>query len=209
MILVGLIILASAPYLRIQVTDPPPGGATLAGLMEFQRSSDEMTGMTATADEIATWSPLADLHVAGIPVTTQVDYALVHANPHLAVDARTHRVTEETVRVWADAPGQRVPFLRQWYPGWTATIMDPETGAIIEQFPLTPEDTRPPYGLLNVPVPEGDFLLRISFEDTLIRKIGNTISMVTLLLLAGLMIWDVFARKRPRNSLDSEGRPKS
>ena len=209
LILVGLIILASAPYLRIQVTDSPPGGATLAGLMEFQRSSDEMTGMTATADEIATWSPLADLHVAGIPVTTQVDYALVHANPHLAVDARTHRVTEETVRVWADAPGQRVPFLRQWYPGWTATIMDPETGAIIEQFPLTPEDTRPPYGLLNVPVPEGDFLLRISFEDTLIRKIGNTISMVTLLLLAGLMIWDVFARKRPRNSLEPEGHPKS
>ncbi len=207
LMLAGLMILASAPYLRIQVTDPPPGGATLAGLMEFQRSSDEMTGMTATADEIATWSPLADLHVAGIPVTTQVDYALVHANPKLAVDARSHHVTEETVRVWSDAPDQRVPFLRQWYPGWIATIMDPETGVILEQFPLTPEDTRPPYGLLSVPVPEGDILLRISFEDTPIRKIGNAISIGALFLLAGLMIWGIVLQKR-RRTATSGGSPK-
>ena len=188
LLLAGLIILASAPYLRVEITDPPPGGATLAGLMEFERSADEMTGMTSTAQEIATWSPLADLHMAGIPITTQVDYGLVNANPNLAVDARSHGVMEETVRVWAGAPGQRVPFYRQWYPGWTATIMDPDTGEVLQRFSLTPEDTRPPYGLLNVPVPEGDSLLRITFEDTPVRKVGNAISFLAVLLIAGLLI---------------------
>ena len=188
LLLAGLIILASAPYLRVEITDPPPGGATLAGLMEFERSSDEMTGMTITAREIAAWSPIADLHMAGTPLTTQVDYSLVHANPDLAVDAQSHSVMEETVRVWASAPGQRVPFLRQWYPGWTATIMDPDTGQVVQRFALTPEDTRPPYGLLNVPVPEGDYLLRISFEDTPVRKAGNAISILAALVVLGLLV---------------------
>ena len=188
LLLAGLIILASAAYLRVEITDPPPGGATLAGLMEFERSSDEMTGMTSTAQEIATWSPLADLHMAGKPITSQVDYGLVNANPNLAVDARSHRVMEETVRVWAGAPGQRVPFYRQWYPGWTETIMDPDTGEVIQRFPLTPEDARPPYGLLNVPVPEGDSLLRISFEDTPVRKAGAAISMLAALVVLGLFV---------------------
>ena len=196
LLLAGLIILASSPYLRVEITDPPPGGATLAGLMEFERSSDEMTGMTSTAQEIATWSPLADLHMAGIPVTTQVDYSLVHANPNLAVDARSHRVTEETVWVHADAPGQRVPFLRQWYPGWTATILDPDTGKVLDRFPLTPEDTRPPYGLLSVPVPEGEFLLRITFEDTPVRKAGNAISIAAFMVISGLILWSGWSAVR-------------
>ncbi len=202
LLLAGLIIFASSRYLNIQVIDPPPGGATLAGLMEFERSSDEMTGMTVTAREIATWSPLADLHIAGIPITTQVDYGLVQANPNLAVDARAHSVTSETVWVWADAPGQRVPFYRQWYPGWTATIMDPDTGRTLQRFALTPEDARPPYGLLDVPVPQGDSLLRISFEDTPVRKVGNAISLLTLILLLALLGWGGYryARRKDRDA---------
>ena len=210
LMLSGLIIFASSRYLNIQVTDPPPGGATLAGLMEFERSSDEMTGMTSTADEVAAWSPIADLHTAGLPVTTQVDYGLVQANPDLAVDAREHSVTAETVRVWAGAPGQRVPFYRQWYPGWTATIMDPDTGEVRQRFALTPDDTRPPYGLLDVPVPEGDSLLRISFENTPIRTIGNAISLLTVLLLLGLLVWGGVQRfRRVANPKSEIQNPKS
>jgi hypothetical protein len=196
LILAGLIIFASSSYLRIQATDPPPGGATLAGLMTFERTSDEMTGMTSTADEVATWSPIADLHMSGIPVTSQVDYGLVQANPHLAVDAREHSVTSETVWVWADAPDQRVPFYRQWYPGWTATIMDPDTGEVIDRFALTPDDTRPPYGLLDVPVPEGEHLLRISFENTPVRTIGNIISWLTVIVLIVLVVYHLYATRR-------------
>ncbi|NOX61139.1 MAG: hypothetical protein GXP42_04220 [Chloroflexi bacterium] len=191
----GLLVLGGAPYLRVETTPPPPGGATLAGLMEFQRSSDEMTGMTMTAQAIARWSPLADLYVAGLPVENRVDYSRVPQNETLAVDAREHRVDRELVRVYAKEPGQRVPFYRQWYPGWTATIMDPETGEVIERFPLTPEDTYPPYGLLNVPIPAGDHLLLISFEDTPVRRVGESISWLALALIVLLLLWSVLGRR--------------
>ncbi len=68
--------------------------------------------------------------------------------------------------------------------------MDPETGEKLERFALTPADTRPPYGLLDVPVPKGDHLLRISFEKTPLRTVSNLISMISvglwlLLILRG------------------------
>ncbi len=187
LLLAGLIILGSAPYLRIETPDPPPGGATLAGLMEFERSSDEMTGMTATATEVAAWSPLADLHMAGIPIDNQVDYSLVSENLGLDVDVREHQVDSELVWVHAEGSDQRVPFYRQWYPGWTATILDPATGAELDRFPLTEADTRAPYGLLDVPIPEGEHLLRISFEDTPIRRIGEKTSLAAVIILLLLL----------------------
>jgi len=196
LVLAGLIILGSAPYLRIETPDPPPGGATLAGLMEFERSSDEMTGMTATATEIATWSPLADLHMAGVPIDNQVDYSLVSKNTDLDVDVREHRVDSELVWVHAEGPDQRVPFYRQWYPGWSAFILDPTSGAELDRFPLTETDTRAPYGLLDVPVPAGEHLLRISFEDTPVRRLGEIVSLVALLVLVALLLWGVWSAIR-------------
>ncbi len=191
LVIAGLIILGSAPYLRIETPEPPPGGATLAGLMEFERSSDEMTGMTSTATEVAAWSPLADLHMAGIPIDNQVDYSLIRPNLDLDVDVREHRVDSELVWVHAEGPDQRVPFYRQWYPGWTATILDPDTGAELDRFALTEADTRAPYGLLDVPVPAGEHLLLISFENTPIRNLGTIVSILAIVGLIALFVCHV------------------
>ncbi len=197
LLLAGLLILGSSPYLRIQAEAAPPGGATLAGLMEFQRSANEMTGVTAAATEVPTWSPLADLHVAGQPITTQVNYSLVPQNDTLAVDAREHRVDGELLWVHAGGDGQRVPFYRQWYPGWTATLLDPETGQVRDRFALAQTDTYPPYGLLNVPVPAGDSLLRLSFEDTPVRRVSEWLSLAAVLVLVFLIGWQVRKNRRP------------
>jgi hypothetical protein len=157
--------------------------------MEFQRSADEMTGMTITAQEIPAWSPIADLHMAATPVTSQVDYSLTPQNETLAAHSIEHSVTGETLWVHAGTEGQRLPFLRQWYPGWTAAILDPATNAVLDRFALTPAHTRPPYGLLDVPIPAGDHLLRLSFEDTPIRRVAKLISLAALAALALLFIW--------------------
>jgi hypothetical protein len=188
LLLAGLLILSSAPYLRVQVIPPPPGGATLAGLMEFERSADEMTGVTITAQAIPTWSPLADLHMAGQPITTQVDYSRVPQNETLAVHAREHTVTREVVWVHAGREGLRVPFLRQWYPGWTARLFDPETGALRARLTLTPDHTYPPYGLIEVPVPPGDHILELRFEDTPVRRVGEMVSLLAVLVVCGLLL---------------------
>lgn len=188
LVLGGLVILGSARYVQAPIVDAPTGGATLAGLMEFERSANEMTGMTATADQVATWSPLADLHVAGIAVNNQVDYSLVNSNDKLVVDVQEHRIAYERAWVRALTEGQRVPFYRQWFPGWTATILDPDTGAILDRFALTPEHTRPPYGLLDVPVPAGDHILVLSFEDTPIRRVSKALSALSALLALALLL---------------------
>ncbi len=200
LLLAGLLILGSAPYLRVEIAPAPPGGATLAGLMEFQRSANEMTGMTMTAQEIPTWSPIADLHMAGAPVESQVDYSRVPQDQTLAVHSLDHSVSSETVWVHAGTEGQAVPFYRQWYPGWTATVLDPESGAVLDRFRLTPAQTLPPYGLLNVPVPAGDHHLRLSFEDTPIRRAGEILSLAALLLLALLLAWQVGRRGNKETS---------
>ena len=144
--------------------------------------------------------------MAGIPIGNQVDYSLVEANDNLVVDVREHRVDEELAWVRAIGEGQRVPFYRQWYPGWTATILDPDTGAVVDQFALTPEHTREPYGLLDVPVPPGDHLLRLSFEDTPIRKIGNLLSLATIFILALLLLWQIMRSYRGKKA-ETESTP--
>ncbi len=198
LLLSGLIILGSAAYVRVEIPPEPPGGATLAGLMEFERSSDEMTGMTSAAQEIATWSPLADIHVAGMPVENQVDYGRLKGNKRLAVDVREHRVDSELVWVHAEGEGQRVPFYRQWFPGWTATILDPDTETVLDQFDLTPDDTYAPYGLLDVPVPPGDHLLRISFENTPIRVISEMISLLAFAAIIALLAWSIIRNQKSK-----------
>jgi len=59
-ILTTLIILSSYPYLQAEITEPAEGPVSLAGLMRFQQSADEMTGSTAWVKEIPKWSPMAD-----------------------------------------------------------------------------------------------------------------------------------------------------
>jgi len=152
---------------------------------------------------VPTWSPLADLHVAGQPITTQVNYSLVPQNETLAVDGREHRVDGELLWVHAGREGLRVPFYRQWYPGWTATLLDPETGQVHDRFSLTQADTYPPYGLLNVPVPVGDSLLRLSFEDTPVRRVGKWLSLAAVLSLVFLLVWQVYKNRRTTTSQPS------
>jgi hypothetical protein len=123
---------------------------------------------------------------------------VVGENRNLDVDVREHRVDSELVWVHAKGSDQRVPFYRQWYPGWSATILDPDTGAELDRFPLTEADTRAPYGLLDVPVPEGEHLLLISFENTTVRSLSTALSWiaVTALILLVVLAWLKHRRDR-------------
>ncbi|MCD6291065.1 MAG: hypothetical protein J7M34_11225, partial [Anaerolineae bacterium] len=76
--LAALVVLGSYPYLNVQVSEPTPeqGPVSLAALMRFQRTADEMTGVTVWVDpeQRPHWGPLADVFVNGQDVQSRADY---------------------------------------------------------------------------------------------------------------------------------------
>jgi hypothetical protein len=183
-LLAGLALLGSYPYLRAEIREPAEGPVSLASLMRFQRVSDHMTGATIWTPQIPSWSPMADIWIKGGQVTTRVDYSGVPQTETLAVDSREMNATHELVWVYARDAGQQVRFYRFYYPGWRAYILDEKTRKVVQEAPIA---TTGPQGLITVPVPAGRHFLLLRFEDTPPRIIGSALSGLTLAGLALLL----------------------
>ena len=188
LILVALLVLGSLPYMRAELSQQE---VSLAGLMRFQQSADEMTGSTAWVREIPTWSPMAQLHVDRQPLTSRVDYTYLYQQAERAAHARTLelRSDRELVEVSAERP-TLLPFNIFYYPGWHAYLLDPETNAVVEELPIALRDK---YGLMTVRVPTGVSRVLLQFEATPVRKLGTaltlgSLALVGLLLLGGLVL---------------------
>ena len=212
---VTLILLSSYPYVQVQITEPAEGPVSLAGLMRFQQSSDEMTGSTRWVSEIPTWSPMADDYInqaqAGgpvKPVNTKVDYTAVDYD-QLIVGSVAHNTVMEKVYFCTDLnkeqkrcrprDDQRLIFNHFYYPGWRAYLLEEEHGDPVQELPIVPESpAESTLGRMTVAVPpvgEGYILLR--FEETPPRTIGRYVSLATLLALLGGAIWSVWQAGRP------------
>ena len=194
-ILVALLILGSLPYVQAQMSEQE---VSLAGLMRFQQSADEMTGSTAWVREIPSWSPMADYHIAGEPLTSKVNFDALYQQPGRA-HARTLAlgVDSELVEYSAERP-VLLTFNTFYYPGWHAYLLDPETDAVIEDLPIA---LRGKLGLMTVRVPSGVGRVLLQFEDTPVRKLGTAVTIGSLvlasaLLIAGLILRTGNSRKR-------------
>jgi hypothetical protein len=196
LILVALLVLGSLPYMRVEMSEQD---VSLAGLMRFQQSADEMTGSTAWVREIPTWSPIADYYIAGESVTTKINYDYLYRQQGRA-HARTLElhVDSELVEYSADR-SVLLTFNTFYYPGWHAYLLDPETDAVIEELPIA---VRGELGLMTVRVPEGVGRVLLRFEDTPIRKLGTAVTFASLalvaLLLLGRMAFKLGARRAGR-----------
>ena len=159
-----------------------------AALMRFQRTSNEMTGVTAWVDpdHIPIWSPMADEWVAGRPVNTKVDYSQVPQNDTLAVNAEGLGSDYEEVWYHAHADGQAITFNRFWYPGWKAYLLDAKQGRRIQELPVLREDG--PLARVVVPVPAGESYLLLRFEDTPLRTISRLVTYATLIFILLLLV---------------------
>jgi hypothetical protein len=115
--LAGLLLLGSYPYFRVEIREPTreQGPVSHAALMRFQRTSDEMTGVTAWVDPVQrpNWSPMADIWVQGGEVTTRVDYGQVPQTETLAVNSEDMGSAHEQIYFYAKDPGQTVTF--NWF----------------------------------------------------------------------------------------------
>ena len=190
-LLSALLLLSSYPYLQVEIREPTPeqGPVSMAALMRFQRTSDEMTGVTAWVDpeRRPLWSDMAELWVQGKPVTTRVDYSRVPQNETLAVNSEDAGTAHEQIFFYAAGAGQSVTFNRFWYPGWTAYLLDGKDGRPVQQLEVVREDG--PLARVVVPIPQGEGYLLLRFEDTPLRAAARWVTYATtiaLLLVAGL-----------------------
>jgi hypothetical protein len=188
LILIALLILGSLPYMRAEMSEQE---VSLAGLMRFQQSADEMTGSTAWVREIPTWSPMADYHIAGEPLTSRVDFDALYRQPG-RVHARTLelRTDRELVEYSAERP-VLLTFNMFYYPGWHAYLLDPETNATIEELPIA---LRGELGLMTVRVPEGVGRVLLQFEDTPTRKLATALTFGSLALIGLLLLGSLALR---------------
>jgi hypothetical protein len=201
--LAAVLILASYPYLRVEIREPAEGPVSLAGLMRFQQSSDEMTGSTAWVKEIPTWSPMADYYISQDqaggpvePVETKLDYSIFDYETFGASSVAHSTISEEIYYFNGRQMAQTLIFNHFYYPGWNAYLLDGEHGQRIEQIPITPEATGT-LGRMTVEVPPGSGYLLLIYEDTPTRILGGVISLATAaLLLIGGVVTLIMQRRR-------------
>lgn len=200
----ALVIVASYPLLRVQIVEPAEGPVSLAALMRFQQSSDEMTGSTAWVEQIPTWSPMADEYIrqerAGEPVrpvTSMVDYANVSYDKQIGfvVNSEARTTISEEVWYWSPLEGRRIVYNQFYYPGWKAYLLDGRHGAPVRELPVIPEEEGT-LGRMTVPVPAGEGFVLLRFEDTPPRTVGRALSLATVgALLAAAVAGGWMARR--------------
>ena len=194
-----IIILGSYPFLQIQITEPAEGPVSLAALMQFQRTADELTGITAVVDSVPTWSRTATYYLQQaeqnptgpiLPVATNLDNsdAQMDYSPtgHVADSIRHNSVMEE-VWYFSAVDDWSIIFDHFYYPGWRAYLLDGKDGNPLRELEIVPGEAIPeegiPSGRMTIPVPKGEGYLLLQFEDTAPRTIGKYVSATTVILL--------------------------
>lgn len=192
LILVVLLVLGSLPYMGAEMSERE---VSLAGLMEFQQSADEMTGSTAWVRQIPTWSPMADHHIAGKPLTSKVNYDLFYRQQG-RTQARTLELhtDSELVEYSAERP-VLLTFNTFYYPGWHAYLQSAETNEVIEELPIA---LRGELGLVTVRLPPGVGHVLLQFEDTPVRKLATALTLGSLVLIVLLLLGHAVFRTRKR-----------
>jgi hypothetical protein len=185
LILVTLVILGSYPYLQAEITEPAEGPVSLAGLMRFQQSADEMTGSTAWVKEIPQWSPMADNYIAGLPVESKLDQSTVPEGAEAAARdwSTTHEFVQYKAPIRDDKHFVRLTFNLFYYPGWRAYVMQKHDRGlgIVGEVKIEPEDG--PLGRITVEVPGNRRYLLLRFEDTSVRIWGKYTSLASVIIV--------------------------
>lgn len=194
------LILASYPYLRVEISEPVEGPVNLAGLMRFQQSSDEMTGSTAWVKAIPTWSPMADYYISQDqaggpvkPVDTKLDYTIFDYKTFGASSVAHSTISEEIYFFNSRSSPQTVVFNHFYYPGWNAYLLDGEHGARVQPLPVIPEATGT-LGRMTVQVPPGEGYLLLIYEDTPPRTVGGVMTLATIGVLLSTGAWLAWRR---------------
>jgi hypothetical protein len=190
--LVLLVILASYTYLTPQIIEPAEGPVSLAAMMRFMQSSDQMTGSMAWTHEVPTWSAFAEYVLTeGEAPDLKVDLAsLPKPRRRLAVDLQESTTISQKLWVHAEEEG-RIIFNIFYYPGWRVYILDGLEGPVVRELEVMPHGT---LGRSSVWVPVGEYYLLLRFEDTPVRRVGQVLSVLSLLTVFAILAFGRYRR---------------
>ncbi len=198
-ILLGvLIVLGSFPYLTAQTTlEAKEGPVGIKGLLTFEQSAGEMTGVSAWVEEIPTWSPMADVYFANRRVKSKIDFS--YFNPEelwFGVDQQGKGIRSNGETVEYDAQEDNMPVIWNidYYPGWHVYLAE-KVGNDLRIVKELQIQVVSEYGRIQVNIPRGRHWLLLRFEDTLPRIAGMWISTLSVLIVLSLLIWDIQSRK--------------
>jgi hypothetical protein len=165
-----LFVTANFPYTSPQYTDAVFNFQTQ---MEFEVKYRELLGDTIWTQpgKRPESSPLVEQYLAG-----QGLQKAVALGDGARVETIRHGGQSDDVRIDATAP-TRVMVMTRFFPGWTATLDD-------QRIAIEPYGEQ---GLIATrdPIPAGKHILRLRFEDTLVRIIGTILSAVSLMVTVG------------------------
>ncbi|HEX9117624.1 MAG TPA: 6-pyruvoyl-tetrahydropterin synthase-related protein [Anaerolineae bacterium] len=196
LILVALVALGSYPYLKVEMREPTPqqGPVSYQALMRFERTSDEMTGVTAWVDPVRRphWSDMADVWISGRQISNRVDYTGIHQDKALAVNAESMGTDYDEIWYYTDFAGKSITFNIFWYPGWRACLLDGRHGKPVRELPIQRENG--PLARIVLPVPQGQGFVLLRFEDTPLRKAALGVTYATMILM-GLGLLAITGRR--------------
>lgn len=198
-ILLGiLIVFGSFPYLTAQTTvEAAEGPVSILGLLKFQQSAGEMTGVSAWVTDIPTWSPMADVYFAGKRVKSKIEFS--EFNPDILYfgvkqDGSGIRSNGETVEFDAQDENQTVTWNIDYYPGWHVYLAEKEGNdlKVTRELPISIEGE---HARIQVNIPQGRHWLILRFEDTLPRIAGTWISAASVFLVIVLLVVEARSNK--------------
>lgn len=190
----ALIVIGSYPYITSQnILQPREGPIGLAGLMAFENSANEMTGITVFAAEQPRWSPLADNYMAGKNVKSKVDFSTVPASVFIRIPQNSLRVDGERIDYNAPDGDATIVFNVQMYPGWNVYLTPSRSDEIVQKLDIQIE---PPYGRIKITIPQGEHGLMLRFEDTAPRTAGTILTGISFLIALGLVGIQVVRRRK-------------
>jgi hypothetical protein len=194
-----IIIGASLPLLYPRYYDLASSDPTLLDMMDYERASGTI-GTTSFGEYLPVWvrqapndSPLEPLYRSGAPLD-RLDRSYLPAGAR--VTSTSYEVNRAELTIISPEATQLV-FHTFYFPGWRAVV----NGEEVDTFPVSER------GLLGLVIPEGESRVRVSFSETSIRLMADTLSalgVVISLTLAMAVLYRKWNEKKPAESVKSD-----
>ena len=185
-VVILLIVLASAPYLRANLTPVEPWREDGRAIFRFEQEHPDMIAYTQWVQEPFTTSPMTPDYAADDYVEPWRDGPEAAGSlTRLAIIQGSGEIVSQYSRgssaggvVRADGPAT-VRIHLYYFPGWRVTVDGQPVQARVSN----------PHGLIEVDIPAGEHRIDAVMGATPARTTGTITSWATLLLLAGLWVW--------------------